>query len=98
MNKEGLAVFRESLNCLRYSGTTVKAFAEKINMSPQSLYNYRNGQMPSPQGFRYIMFMLQKKCPEALQKGIEIYKASQEEDSILNNLFDDKGIDNNEKK
>ena len=98
MNKEGLGIFRESLNCLRYSGMTVKAFAEKINMKPQSLYNYRNGQMPSPQGFRYIMVMLKKKCPEALRKGMALYKASQEEKDIIKYISDDKEIDNNENK
>ena len=92
MNEESLKVFKEVLNCLRYSGTTVKAFAEKINMKPQTLYNYRNGQLPSPQGFRYILYMIQKECPEALNKGIEIYKASQNDANILKDIFEKTAI------
>ncbi len=91
MNEHSLAVFKEVLNCLRYSGTTVKAFAEKINMKPQTLYNYRNGQQPSPQGFRYILYMIQKECPEALSKGIEIYKALNDT-SILKDFFEEMRI------
>jgi predicted transcriptional regulator len=92
MNEQSLALFKEVLNCLRYSGTTVKAFAQKINMKPQTLYNYRNGQRPSPQGFRYIIYMIQKICPEALSKGIEIYKASQQDTSILKDTYVKMGL------
>jgi hypothetical protein len=92
MNEQSLAVFKEVLNCLRYSGTTVKAFAQKINMKPQTLYNYRNGQRPSPQGFRYILYMVQKECPEALCKGLEIYKASKKDSSILKDIYVEMGL------
>lgn len=92
MNEQSLAIFKEVLNCLRYSGTTIKDFAQRINMKPQTLYNYRNGQRPSPQGFRYILYMIQKICPEALIKGIEIYKASQKDTSILKDTYIKMGL------
>jgi predicted transcriptional regulator len=92
MNERSLMVFKEVLNALKFCGMSVKEFAQRINMKPQTLYNYRNGQRPTPQGFRYILYMIQKECPEALEKGIEIYNASLDNNSILKDTYEKMGI------
>jgi len=72
---ENFDVFREVLHSLKYCGMSIQAFARKIKVSPQTLYNYINGQRPSIHAMKYILYQMEKECPKALQMGIEISRS-----------------------
>lgn len=72
MTERGLNEFREALRCLSFQGTTLKDFANKINLTPHTLYNYICGQRPSEKNYRYILYMIEKEYPKALEQGKEL--------------------------
>ena len=72
MTNERLNEFREILRCLPFHGTTLKDFARKINLTPHTLYNYVCGQKPSEKNYRYILYMIGKQYPKALEQGKEL--------------------------
>lgn len=72
MTNEQLNEFREILRCLTFHGTTLKDFARKINLTPHTLYNYVCGQKPSEKNYRYILYVVEKDYPKALEQGKEL--------------------------
>lgn len=72
MTNEQLNEFREILRCLSFQGTTLKDFANKINLTPHTLYNYICGQRPSEKNYRYILYVIEKDYPKALEQGKEL--------------------------
>lgn len=72
MTERGLNEFREALRCLTFNGTTLKDFAKAINLTPHTLYNYVCGQKPSKKNYRYILYMIGKQYPKALEQGKEL--------------------------
>lgn len=67
MTKEELRLFQESLKCLPFCGSTIKDFAEQINVKPHTLYNYICGQYPSDKYYRFILYTLEKEYPNAIE-------------------------------
>jgi hypothetical protein len=67
MTKEELRLFQESLKCLPFCGSTIKDFAEQINVKPHTLYNYICGQYPSDKYYRFILYTLEKEYPQAIE-------------------------------
>lgn len=59
-------IFREALRCLPFCGTSIKDFANQINISPHTIYNYICGQRPAEKHYRYILYCLEKDYPMAL--------------------------------
>ena len=78
MTKKQFEVFREALRCLSFNGTTIKSFAERINMSPHTIYNYISGQKPSEKHYNYILYAIEKYYPSALAQGREIIEMEKE--------------------
>lgn len=72
MTEKQLNEFREILRCLTFNGTTLKDFANAINLTPHTLYNYVCGQKPSKKNYRYILYMIGKQYPKALEQGKEL--------------------------
>ena len=72
MTNEQLNEFREILRCLTFHETTLKDFASKINLTPHTLYNYVCGQRPSEKNYRYILYVVEKDYPKALEQGKEL--------------------------
>ena len=72
MTNEQLNEFREILRFLTFHGTTLKDFARKINLTPHTLYNYVCGQKPSEKNYRYILYVVEKDYPKALEQGKEL--------------------------
>lgn len=72
MTNQELNTFREALRCLSFNGTTLKKFAQKINLSPHTLYNYICGQKPSEKHYHFILYVLENEYPSALTQGKEM--------------------------
>ena len=72
MTERGLNEFREALRCLTFNGTTLKDFDKVINLTPHTLYNYICGQKPSEKNYRYILYVVEKDYPKALEQGKEL--------------------------
>ena len=79
MTNERLNEFREILRCLPFHGTTLKDFASKINLTPHTLYNYVCGQRPSEKNYRYILYVVEKDYPIALEQGKELAEKEENE-------------------
>lgn len=79
MTNEQLNEFREALRCLTFHGTTLKDFASKINLTPHTLYNYVCGQKPSEKNYRYILYVVEKDYPKALEQGKELAEEEENE-------------------
>ena len=67
MTTEELRLFQEALRCLPFCGSTIKDFAEQINVKPHTLYNYICGQYPSEKYYRFILYALEKEYPQAIE-------------------------------
>ena len=72
MTNEQLNEFREILRCFSFNGTTLNDFARKIKLTPHTLYNYICGQRPSKKNYRYILYLVEKDYPKALEQGKEL--------------------------
>ena len=79
MTNEELNEFKEVLRCLTFHGTTLKDFASKINLTPHTLYNYVCGQRPSEKNYRYILYVVEKDYPIALEQGKELAEKEENE-------------------
>lgn len=79
MTNEELNEFKEILRCLTFHGTTLKDFASKINLTPHTLYNYVCGQRPSEKNYRYILYVVEKDYPIALEQGKELAEKEENE-------------------
>lgn len=75
MDKEQF--FREVLRCLPFNGIRIKDFASQINLSPQTVYNYINGQRPSEKAFRYILYVVGKYYPQAIEQAKELLEVNE---------------------
>ena len=67
MTTEELKLFQETLKCLPFCGSSIKDFAEQINVKPHTLYNYICGQYPSDKYYRFILHTLEKEYPNAIE-------------------------------
>ena len=67
MTIEELRLFQETLKCLPFCGSSIKDFAEQINVKPHTLYNYICGQYPSDKYYRFILYTLEKEYPQAIE-------------------------------
>ena len=56
-----------SLEVLPFCGSSIKDFAEQINVKPHTLYNYICGQYPSDKYHRFILYTLEKEYPNAIE-------------------------------
>ena len=61
------AFFRATLKALRSCGITTKDFAEEIDVSKYTLYNYVCGQPPALRHYQRIMSYIKHYYPEALK-------------------------------
>ena len=78
MTEKQLKAFRAALRCLSFNGTSIKDFAESINVRPHTLYNYISGQKPSEKHYNYVLYTIEKHYPSALAQGREIIEMEKE--------------------
>ena len=56
-----------------------KTLPAKINLTPHTLYNYVCGQRPSEKNYRYILYVVEKDYPIALEQGKELAEKEENE-------------------
>lgn len=76
MEKEQV-FFRDVLRCLPFNGIRIKDFAEQINVSPQTIYNYINGQPPSEKACKYVLYIVGKHYPQVIEQAKELQEVNE---------------------
>ena len=67
MTDKYFVAFREALKALPFCGTSIKDFALRAGIKPQTLYNYISGQRPSIKYFEHTLRGLIKYYPDAIE-------------------------------
>lgn len=60
--------FQEVIRHLPYEGIAITKAAASMNISPTTLYNYKNGLKPTEHKYKYILACLMRDYPEEMNR------------------------------
>lgn len=68
MTEQEQRLFRQALRCLPFCGVKLRDFAMRNHIAPHTLYNYINGQRPSETYYQFLLRVIERDVPEAIEQ------------------------------